>query len=165
MTENCDGVTDKKKKEKCDRALSIYNLGAKLVGCPAFTAAQKEACYCVPKTNDAAAYKERLLHFLQKHADSEEKKTEEAVDKLLKKHKGKEAKLFYRLVKKYTGSILLDNGKKNFMSKLMQDMPNLMKANDDSETDEDSDEDEVDQVEENAETDEDGADQVEHAEL
>ncbi|CCI47299.1 unnamed protein product [Albugo candida] len=165
MTENCDGVTDKKKKEKCDRALSIYNLGAKLVGCPAFTAAQKEACYCVPKANDAAAYKERLLHFLQKHADSEEKKTEEAVDKLLKKHKGKEAKLFYRLVKKYTGSILLDNGKKNFMSKLMQDMPNLMKANDDSETDEDSDEDEVDQVEENAETDEDGADQVEHAEL
>nr|CCA22345.1 phospholipase A2 putative [Albugo laibachii Nc14] len=152
MTETCNGVTAPEQKKKCDAALSIYNLGAKVLGCPAFTQAQKEACYCVSKEKGVAAYKERLLHFLQKHADSEEKKSEEAVNKLLKKHKGKEAKLFYRLVKKYTQSIVLDTGKNNFMSEMFQKLPNLSNS---------PEEDALDTEEEGMDTDEEGVGQEE----
>jgi hypothetical protein len=94
-----------------------------MLGCTAFQNAQKEACTCVPKDQEKKALKERLIHFLKANDAPENDLSEENLDQLLEKYKGKESKMFHKLLYKYPNARKVDKSKGNFMDEVFADGP------------------------------------------
>jgi hypothetical protein len=77
---------DSEKKKSCESMASIFLMGTKMMGCPAFKKAQKEACDCVPASEAPAKIRARLNHFLEKQVVGTT--ADENIDALLEKYKG-----------------------------------------------------------------------------
>lgn len=90
------------------------------MACPAFQAAQKEACRCVDADKVASATRSRLVHFLAQSGAPEEELAADAVDALLDKYAGREPLMFFRLLMKYPAALKIDAAKRNFMDDILR---------------------------------------------
>lgn len=98
------------------------------IACPAYQAAQKEACRCVATSKVASATRDRLVYFLTENGAPEEELADEAVDALLDKYKGREPLMFFRLLLKYPSALKIDAVKRNFMDDIMRGAGDLDRA-------------------------------------
>ncbi|OQR92727.1 phospholipase A2 [Achlya hypogyna] len=99
MKDKCATEDDPK---ACQSMADIYAMGPKLMGCPAYTKAQKEACVCVDKDKVAAKNRARLEYFLEAHGTGAD-----SVDDLLAKYAGKEPTMFFRLLSKFPDALVI----------------------------------------------------------
>ncbi|RHY34357.1 hypothetical protein DYB32_000995 [Aphanomyces invadans] len=104
-------------QKSCETTAELYAMGPNLMGCPAFTAGQKEACECVDAGKADKLNRERLEHFLAHQAKDG---AAEDVDGLLAKYKGKEPVMFLRLLTKYPDAITLKKARVSEHAKMFE---------------------------------------------
>ncbi|KDO24516.1 hypothetical protein SPRG_10331 [Saprolegnia parasitica CBS 223.65] len=117
MKDLCANESGVDAQKSCDSMAEIYAMGPKLMGCPAFTKAQKEACTCVDKEKLAAKNRARLEYFVTTHANGLE-----SVDTLLEKYAGKAPVMFYRLLGKYPSALVIKEATKTKESSMFERM-------------------------------------------
>ncbi|RLN62382.1 hypothetical protein BBJ28_00021789 [Nothophytophthora sp. Chile5] len=91
-----------------------------MIACPAYQAAQKEACRCETAATVGSANRNRLVHFLTENGAPEKELEDAAVDALLAKYEGQEPTMFLRLLKKYPAALQADPKKTNFMDDILK---------------------------------------------
>ncbi|OQS06660.1 phospholipase A2 [Thraustotheca clavata] len=117
MKDMCAGEVGVDAQKSCESMADIYVMGPKLMGCPAFTKAQREACTCVDKEKLPRKNLERLEYFLKKYGDGDA-----SPEKLLEKYAGKEPLMFYRLLSKYPDALVIKEKPKSDQEKIFERM-------------------------------------------
>jgi secretory phospholipase A2 len=113
----------------CYRDSQTRDAARQTIACPAFQAAQKEACRCVAADKVASATRDRLVHFLAQSGVPEEELAADAVNALLNKYAGREPLMFFRLLMKYPSALKIDAAKRNFMDDVLRGAGDLDRAN------------------------------------
>lgn len=101
----CASISNAEEKESCSRDLNLHTMLINLGGCKPFDEAQASSCRCVSEKKIQSKQRKILSSFWAKH---NKKKTEQDVDKVLAKYSKTPtsfAKLLFKLVRKYKGSI------------------------------------------------------------
>ncbi|RHY44600.1 hypothetical protein DYB30_010013 [Aphanomyces astaci] len=120
MKDKCALEPTTELQKSCGTTAELYAMGPNMMGCPAFTAGQKEACECVDESKAATRNRNRLEHFLATHArDGAEA---EDVDALLAKYKGKEPVMFLRLLAKYPEALTLKKARVSDTDKMFESL-------------------------------------------